>query len=657
MSSDKYTLTELQRLEGLSVRTVNICERYGLTDLDSIISYYKVHQHFLNLQNAGRRTDQELTMLCRLYLDHELAKREEKEENNEPHFPKLATLTRLQSLAINNFVNHKFESLSPRAQNRILPILKNDISFEKIYRYFIENKSFIEITLPSSGVKTSQELKSYIEDIYSEYQEILNLDPDRLRLRTFSSWLYLHFRLKQSDFEPFSQSFLEKRFPLFKFINFLINNEKLFSKRDTVIFMSRSGFFKTRDVETLEDLGAIFNLSRERVRQIAEKINDKFDDRLASIETQAILLKEVIAYEWDITSDLIVTSNFYADKLNESEEIDFQPTFFTKVFSILIRPTHSFFNGNKGSTLSCCCIRNDLIDNFDFLTFWEDVFKQISEGIPKEYKLNFEGYLLGFMKLGYAELLSRVTKVCQEIVLRDFPEQISIDFEGNLVFHRNTVVRVAEYAAHILENAMRPMHIREIYQNMIEICPDYRGDYDNLRSHLNKDKDTFIYFGRKSTYGLRDWEIKFKEIKGGTIRSIIEEYLEQSDEPKHIFEILNYVLKYRPQTNERSVIGNLQLEQNGKFLHFNGAFWGLTDKHYPQKKTKFNSIPPSINRKIYIYLRKNGSTPFDQLIDYFSQSLQLKDVQVNYQLKKLVGEGKLSILNDGTVALLQNKKQ
>ena len=38
-------------------------------------------------------------------------------------------------------------------------------------------------------------------------------------------------------------------------------------------------------------------------------------------------------------------------------------------------------------------------------------------------------------------------------------------------------------------------------------------------------KRGFISFGRTSTYGLKEWEEKEKDIRGGTIRDITEEFL------------------------------------------------------------------------------------------------------------------------------------
>lgn len=653
MPSKNYTITELQHLEGLSVRTVNVCERYGLTDLESILAYYSTHENFLNLKNAGRKTDLELTLLCRIYgNDDNLDGRQIQAKEKAFAYPPLEPLSKLQRTALNDATRQKFTTLSPRAQNCLTTLFKDELTFEVIYKEFIENKAFIEIDLQNSGAKTNKELLEYITKLLTFHTDILQFDENTLWLKSFTGRLNWIFKVTEEEFEPFKQAFLGKRFPLFKFINFLINNEKLFSKkRNSLIFRYRTGYFKGTGIEPLDKLGEMLGLSRERVRQIAEKVIDKFDERLSALESQSSLLKDITSYEWKYDADLIFTSNQYADKLNKSEAIDFEPALFTKIISFVIKDSHGFFSGTKKPSLSDCCISNELTKAFDFRAFWDDVFNQISGDIAQEYSLNFEGYLIGFMKSRAFDSFPRISSVCREILVRDFPEQLSFDFGGNIVFHRNTYVKVAEYAVQVLDNEKRPMHIKEIHEKMLKIYPDYKGDHDTLRAHLNRDNDTFIYFGRNSTYGLSEWEGQIKGIKGGTIRSITEEFLEQFDEPKHIAEIAAYVLKFRPKTNERSIFSNLQLEQNGKFTLYNGVFWGLSDKNYSPEKTQFNNMPASINRLIFKYLRKSGGASFNHLIRYFCHSLQLKEVQVDYQLRKLLEEGKLWLSEAGEVTL------
>jgi hypothetical protein len=95
---------------------------------------------------------------------------------------------------------------------------------------------------------------------------------------------------------------------------------------------------------------------------------------------------------------------------------------------------------------------------------------------------------------------------------------------------------------------------------------------------LGKEKEKFIYFGRTSTYGLRIWEDQKEGIKGGTIKNLVEEYLDSQDGPRRITDILNYVNQYR-KTNEKNVITNLKIDNTGKFIFYKGEVVGLASRH------------------------------------------------------------------------------
>ena len=107
---------------------------------------------------------------------------------------------------------------------------------------------------------------------------------------------------------------------------------------------------------------------------------------------------------------------------------------------------------------------------------------------------------------------------------------------------------------------------------------------------MNTQKELFISFGRSSVYGLRKWESEKENIKGGTMTSLTEEYLLKEDNPKHISEILQYILPYRPHTNEYSLLTNLKNKANTKFCFYNSCFVGLKSKKYPLNATKFKRL-------------------------------------------------------------------
>ena len=111
----------------------------------------------------------------------------------------------------------------------------------------------------------------------------------------------------------------------------------------------------------------------------------------------------------------------------------------------------------------------------------------------------------------------------------------------------------------------------------------------NLEGRAHKER--FVYFGRSSTYGLKKWENELDNFKGGTIRKIAHEYLNAYSSPKHISEISNYILKYRSNSTEYSILQNLKLEENGNFIFFINGYIGLSGKIYANNYTKITDVP------------------------------------------------------------------
>lgn len=655
MSLNNYSLYQLQQIEGLSVRTCNICRRNGLTDLKSIIKHYRERKTFLNIESAGVRTDQELTLLCELYIENMTDHKEVEGgggNENISYFPTLPSLSESQKQVLNSFTHRKFIALSRRGQNRLTSLFKtNFLTYENIYKRFIAGNVSIDIELFSTGI-TNKELTDFVRDLFSYHQYLVGLSVDSFRIESFKNWLHGYFNIDNIDFTSFEKPFIGRRFPFFKFINLLFKQEVIFSSRNRIIFEKRSGYFQDNKIETLDDIASELSLTRERVRQLFIVAMKEFNQAMEKFSYQKDLILSHTAYDWEYDQDILYTTNNYAKKINEIESVKFTSVFYTKAIGIIAKDYEHLFTEEKSIQQQGYLIKKELSDAFDFLDFLSDINRQVTTNIPQDYDLNFEGYLLSFLKGNPFVFFNRISKVCEIILSQNFSDKISFDFEGNIVFHRNTAMRITDYIVKILRDAKSPMKITEIYRQLKTLHPDYPGEIESLRGSINKEQEIFIYFGRKSTYGLREWEGKIEGIKGGTIGSIVEEYLRQFDTPKHISEIVNHLRKYRTNANEKGLVANLQPLQGSKLKNFGSNFWGLHNAPYEDEHIQFNSIPPSMNRKIFALVENKNGMDFNALIKFFSQSLQLKEVQVDYQLKKLVAEGRLSLSENGIVNLV-----
>jgi len=138
-----------------------------------------------------------------------------------------------------------------------------------------------------------------------------------------------------------------------------------------------------------------------------------------------------------------------------------------------------------------------------------------------------------------------------------------------------------------LEKIGRPTHITEIFSYVSDNNPKLKTTENSVRAAIANRKKIFIYFGRSSTFGLKSWEEKNAFIKGGTIRTIVEEFLSEHDAPCHISDITVYVNRYR-KTDQYSVINNLKMTEDNRFVFFKNNHIGLSSKNYDSRKKNLN---------------------------------------------------------------------
>lgn len=297
---------------------------------------------------------------------------------------------------------------------------------------------------------------------------------------------------------------------------------------------------------------------------------------------------------------------------------------------------------NRKNYENCYLINSLLFECFDFDNFVLDIYLQQNEKIIETYSLNFQGYIYNFIKNEGKTFYDEIYTVCEAIIYNEF--ELVVNSDGYLTFERNTFKQLHEYCFDILNEFSKPMTIEEIETVLNEKYPEIKKTSDSIRGSLIREKELFICFGRTSTYALKKWEVEKANLKGGTIRDIVEEYLHAQDAPKHISEILNYVLQYRPDTNEKSVLSNIKSEKSNKFSFYSGNFFGLQAKDYFLKDINFKKLIGSHFRNS-IFDKMIGWY-FNDIVNHYVKSSGYKAVQIEFFIKKKIEEGEFKFSQD-----------
>ena len=69
---EDISLDDLEKTDWISVRAINICKNNRLTGLNDIISFYRKHGSFKNLESCGDKTEKELSEICKKFSNHSL---------------------------------------------------------------------------------------------------------------------------------------------------------------------------------------------------------------------------------------------------------------------------------------------------------------------------------------------------------------------------------------------------------------------------------------------------------------------------------------------------------------------------------------------------------------------------------------------------------
>lgn len=644
--NNDISLDDLIVSDWLSVRAINICRRFQLFSLHHILSFYETHGSFKKLQNCGWKTEKELTDLCIKYnnLRKELNENIQYQDENIQNISDeelINSLTQYQKIILFRYFKHIHSNLNSRAYNnleRIYETYNPKEIFEKIFSINYSNIIFSKI----KGLESFKyELIKFIKILKTVPHDKLSAEYVKLTLKT--TLVNLTENLDEKIESVLDET---QKIKLFSLLKLVIDNGQLFSKTQHKLFNS---FYNKGNSETkiFDSVSKEVNLTKERVRQIKSDLDKnilRYFKFVSNFE-----LDDLVNYNIDSLEDYKLIDNTFAESINANEKVNFNSLFYAKIIGIFLNKTHALLGDNEKLNeknratkskqfQSCYLIRKKLFEVFNYEKFIEDINSQLNEKITETYSLQFEGYLYQFINEKKLDLLMELKPICETIILNEFG--LLVNFDGYLVFERNKKKQLHEYAIEILEKNGNVMKIENISKAINEKYPDFETTGMSLRAILNREKEYFFYIGRTSTYGLKKWENENANLRGGTIRDIVEEYLKLEKEPKHISEVLEYVLKFR-ETNQRSVLTNIKIDESKRFKFFGRGYVGLLNKKYKtiwyEPKEDIKSWNEKFEDLIFYRKKNKNKWPSISSKDKNEQSLYL----MTYRAKKSYHNGKL----------------
>ncbi|MDX6180641.1 sigma factor-like helix-turn-helix DNA-binding protein [Flavobacterium sp. Fl-77] len=588
------TVDEIFKRNEISVRTYHVCKYNQLHSILDILKYYYKNKSFEKLRNCGSKSNLELVNTCNKYQgDYYIENVEIEVKVENPLKNIVLNLTRIQREVINNFIFVKTNSLSVRSRNAIVMHLNNNLKVKNYTEKILLSENFKVQKIKNVGAKCIPELEVYISIIQDFILEVSQTTDEKYLIALKNKYL-----IQQTFNIPFVPSEILESESIFLLTDFLFNQNAFFDETQTNVVKKGLKLYNCQKEITLDEIAEQVDLSRERVRQIRKVCLEELFSKLLFISNFNDDLFQ--NYNIDTQSSYIEINTDILEKINNFNNTDFSREFITYILSVYLHKSFTlignsedilqfnYFNSrNKHNWNNFYLIDKKLASEIDFTFFIDDVSSRLSDRIEESYSFNFKSYLSKFLTNNNVEILDLLFPICERVVNDEF--EIYLDLDENLNFKKNSSKQVHQYAYEALEELGKPSTVKEIFDRVIELHPNYNTEEAKIRASMKR-KNGFVPVGRISVFGLKKWENELENFKGGTIRDIVEEYLMLFSTPKHISNITEYVLKYRPKSSQYSILQNLKLDESGLYVFYKDSHIGLASKKYESDFKKLSEI-------------------------------------------------------------------
>jgi len=461
----------------------------------------------------------------------------------------------------------RMENLSERTKNVCLEG-SLDTLFKILY-YFLEQNTFRDIR--NCGLKTDMELinlsKKYLS-ISGLTLEDLRMNEPLLAFEDFKLFCYVNFKVPSKVTETYKDSFISKSFPLFSYVQTMI--KYILNEREQYIFNNNYGFLEKSQKRTLQAIGDHYSITRERVRQISQKVPDKVFSAVSKISQRFVNIDKHFDYGLDLKKEIIVINQDLVDLINKKESLEYTGKLYSLIFGGIFQRYFISTQSIENNYTHYYLVSRKYKEIFNFKDFIADIEDQNAIRRVSDQSVDIMDYLAKFVLPGQI-VNDRLKQICKRIATEEFG--LGYD-RTNIIFKRNSLVKLSEHIVSILSAVGRPMKLTEICKELKNRSKRIPPNIESLRSSILSIEEVAA-IGKTSTYALKEWDL----VKTGTIKELVKEYLESSAEPKHISAIAVYVNKFR-KTTDKNILSNLKLDKTNTYVFFKLGYIGLKYKQY-----------------------------------------------------------------------------
>ncbi|MBS1735135.1 MAG: hypothetical protein JST21_08160 [Bacteroidetes bacterium] len=433
---EDISLDDLEKSDWISVRAINICKNNRLTGLNDIITFYRKHGSFKNLQSCGEKTEKELSEICKKFSNHSLdVIIQEIKERDE--IKKLVTqLTNEEIEATNKHIEYLIFKLSVRSRNGLQSLFNGTPQaielIDKIY-----SSTFSFHTIRNIGEKTATELDGFTESLLLflkkfQLQDSSTNATENVR-PTIITDLDESLAKIINDFNPF------KRAALNRHIEYLISNLKIRARNGITQFFGET--FTAREIiETIYSYSFDFQDIKNIGSKTVSELNNFKADISSFIETLRFIEDDHLSREY---AKLIVKTTFSNLPINFNEQFEnvFDNTGKIRLFKLihfLIENGHIL--KQKEKQLFYFLYTENCNKSLEQIAIELDLGKERLRQIKVNFESETQDYFRFILSFNLQDLVSYSIpsdNVHFKIIDKDFSQKINVaeDVKFNVLFY------------------------------------------------------------------------------------------------------------------------------------------------------------------------------------------------------------------------------
>lgn len=453
--------------------------------------------------------------------------------------------------ALSSIIRSYAENYSVRVKNCILQLIadcNNDV-----YQLFniLSAANFDPKQLRNVGKNSVPEILDFKNRVIALCTE-LSTDDATIKLERMNK-IQRYTQSGISDPESiFSIEAEIGHFPLLYAVNQLIHG---ISTREVRIIKEYLLIYRGSVERDLDDMAKELSLTRERVRQLANK-------QIKTLESIIATWKEFLAgYHYPI---------FEKDSwlvMCEKEGVEYTQNFVKWIISLVDDDVHllgdpiAAFKTYHGRIRPLYLIPKNLYDVFD-IEGYIDMLKQMCE--QKRYEdesVNLRNSLCQFFRNDILfEAMDDIDNIVRRIINSELTCYVS---DVDIIFSANAEKPICDVIEDIIRTKGQVMRLDEIYNEYIKLYPYKAIECESIRPHIHRNKN-IRPIGRSGKYTLAEWKEGYA--RGGTIREFAYECILGS--PCHIVsltDLCKYIAQFREDVEEDSIQTNLLAEASGRY--------------------------------------------------------------------------------------------